>query len=217
MKTTKISNFFHDKPLFGLDIGHSSLKVMQLDVPAAGTNGGKRKPKVIGYGFTTFDESAQEDGVIVKPEIIAKAIFELFSHHLIGDITTRRVAMAMPAYRSFTRSLQLPKLPPSQLQAAVELEAEQYISLPLDELYLDYEITKQTAETTELFVVAVPRKIVDSYLQLAKISGLEVVLIEPTLSSSGRLFSIGPNSDTSTFIVDFGSVSRILAFTTRTP
>ncbi|PIZ61961.1 hypothetical protein COY17_03350 [Candidatus Saccharibacteria bacterium CG_4_10_14_0_2_um_filter_52_9] len=206
MKMAKISNFYHDKPLFGLDIGHSSLKVMQLAEPADPALK-EQKPRVVGYGYANFDESAQKDGVVVKPEIIAKAAHDLFKNNLIGDITTRRVAIAMPAYRTFTRALKLPNLQFKELQEAVELEAEQYISMPLEDLYLDYEIIRQTADSTELFVVAIPRKIVDSYLNLAEIMDLEIVLIEPTLSSSGRLFSIGHNSEDAAFIVDFGSVS----------
>lgn len=202
MKNAKISNFFHDKPLFGLDIGHGSIKVMQLE-----HTGIRRKPRVTGYGFTTFDKSAQNDGVVVKPEIIAKAAHELFKSQLIGNISTRRVAMAIPGYRTFTRSLQLPRLQADELKEAVELEAEQYIPLPLEELYLDYEVVKQTDETTDLFVVAVPRDIVDSYLDLAQILGLEAVLIEPTLSSSGRLFGIDERSDNASFMIDFGSLS----------
>ena len=207
MKTAKITNFFHDKPLFGLDIGHGSLKVMQLSEAASSVSLKGHRPHLVGYGFTDFDKAAQADGVVVKPEIIAKAAAELFEHNLIGDITTRRVAMAIPAYRTFTRSLQLPKLQANQLQEAVELEAEQYISLPLADLYLDYEVVKQTDEATELFVVAVPRVIVDSYLELAQIIGLETILIEPTLGSSGRLFSIAENSEQPAFIIDFGSLS----------
>jgi type IV pilus assembly protein PilM len=203
MQTPKITNFYHDKPLFGLDIGHSSLKVMQT-APANGKGG---KPKVLGYGFTTFDTTAQEDGVIVKPEIIAKALQDLFKQGLNGEITTKRVTMALPSYRTFTRSLQLPKLEPKELRDAVLLEAEQYISLPLEELYLDYEITSQTNTSTELFMAAVPRKIVDSYVQLSQILGLEIVLIEPTLNSSGRLFAQDPQSDVPTIIIDFGSQS----------
>lgn len=206
MKTVKTPYFFHDKPLFGLDIGHGSLKVMQLN-EATIDGAPKKPPKVIGYGFTTFDRAAQEDGVIVKPEIIAKAAHDLFKNHLIGDITTRRVALAIPAYRTYTRSMQLPKLKSKELAEAVRLEAEQYISLPIEELYLDYEVIRQTEDSTELFLVAVPRSIVDSYLELAEIIGLETVLIEPTLSSSARLFSIGELNDVPTVIIDFGSLS----------
>lgn len=207
MKTAKISNFFHDKPLFGLDIGHGSLKAMQLSQQPAATAAKDFHRHVVGYGFTSFDKAALEDGVVVQPEVVAKAALDLFQNHLIGDITTRRVAIAIPAYRTFTRALHLPKLKRSELDEAVKLEAEQYISMPLEELYLDYEIIKHDADSTELFVVAVPQTIVDSYLELAQILGLETVLIEPTLSSSGRLFSIDPQSDVATLIIDFGSVS----------
>ncbi|HEX4774405.1 MAG TPA: type IV pilus assembly protein PilM [Candidatus Saccharimonadales bacterium] len=207
MKTTKTPNFFHDKPLFGLDIGHGSLKVMQVEEQPIGTAGKKHLPKVIGYGFAAFDGNALEDGVVIKHEVIAKAAHELFNKHLIGDITTRRVAIAIPAYRTFTRSLKLPKLKQDELAQAVQLEAEQYISAPLEELYLDYEIIRQDDDSTELFVVAVPQNIVDSYLELAEVFGLETVLIEPTLSSSGRLFSVDDQSDLPTVMIDFGALS----------
>lgn len=206
--TPKIPYYFHDKPLFGLDIGHGSLKVMQLADNGKFAPGKSHHPKVIGYGFANFDKAAQQDGVVVQPEVIAKAAKELFDEHLIGNITTRRVAIAIPTYRTFTRALQLPKLSTKQLTNAAELEAEQYISMPLADLYLDFEVIKQNDESTELFMVAVPKTIVDSYLDLAQLLGLETVLIEPTLSSSSRLlFSGGETSDLPTVIIDFGSLS----------
>lgn len=207
MKITKTPNFFHDKPLFGLDIGHGSLKVMQLAEQPTKSTLRNRHPKVIGYGTTSFNRDALQDGVIAKPEIIAESAQSLFEGGLIGDITTRRVALAIPAYRTFTRSLKLPKLKPTELKEAVELEAEQYISMPLEQLYLDYEIIKDTGDSIELFAVAVPQKIVDSYLDLVQIIGLEAVMIEPTLSSSGRLFSLDKQSDIATLIIDFGTMS----------
>ena len=200
MKNSKIPYFFSDKPIFGLDIGPSSLKVMQIEQ----TESAK---KIIGYGFTSFDRSVISDGVVVDTEKIAEAAYKLFKSELIGDITTRRVAIAIPAYRTFTRAITLPNLKSREISEAVRLEAEQYVSVPLEQLYLDYEITKQTADEIEVFIVAVPKDIVDSYLQLTEILGLETVLIEPTLSSSGRLFSIDPQSDIATVIIDFGSRS----------
>ena len=214
MKNPKIASFFHDKPLFGLDLGHGSLKVMQVNHDAA-AGGKKHQPKVVGYGFTTFDKAAQQDGVVVQPEVIAKAAYDLFSKNLIGDITTRRAAIAIPAYRTFTRAVSLPRLKPAELDQAVQLEAEQYISMPLEELYLDHQVIRQTEDTTELFLVAVPKTIVNSYLELTQIMGLEAVLIEPTLSSSGRLFSLDDQSDIATFIIDFGSLSSDISIFDR--
>jgi type IV pilus assembly protein PilM len=204
MKTQNSSKFFHDKPLFGLDIGHGSIKVMQLQ-----TSEGKKKvqPRVIGYGYTVFDKAAQEEGVILQHEVIAKAAKDLFDKHLIGEITTNRVAMAIPAYRTFSRALNVPKLDAKQIKEAVELEADQYIPVPMDQLYLDYDITRRNADSTDLLIVAVPKLIADSYLELTRILGLNTVLIEPTQSSSARLFSLDGQSDVASFIIDFGSLS----------
>ncbi|MDB5185060.1 MAG: hypothetical protein JWN38_868 [Candidatus Saccharibacteria bacterium] len=212
-KSTKHSYFFRDKPLFGLDIGPSSLKVMQLERPRTGDK--NHLPQVTGYGFTTFDRRAIEDGVVVQPEIVAKAAQDLFKRHLIGDITTKRVAIAIPAYRTFTRALEVPKLKPREMADAVRLEAEQYISTPLEELYLDFEKIREAEDHAELFAVAVPKTIVDSYLELAQVLGLEAVLIEPTLSSSGRLFELDDQSDIATVMIDFGSRSADISIYDR--
>src|SRR5256885_16685784 len=103
--STKPTHFYTDKPIFGLDIGRSSLKVMQVEHI-------DKKPTIIGYGTADFDVTAIDNGVIIKPEALAAAMHDLFKHRLKGEITTRRVAMALPADRTFTRFIELPKLAP---------------------------------------------------------------------------------------------------------
>ncbi|HEY1063764.1 MAG TPA: type IV pilus assembly protein PilM [Candidatus Saccharimonadales bacterium] len=193
--------FFRSKPIFGLDIGKGSLKAAQLslDDPA--------RPKLIGYGTTNFDTNAVEEGAIVKPELIAEAAKTLFDKGLVGDVTSLRAAMTIPSYRTFTRSIQLPLLKQHELADAVRLEAEQYIPLSLDELYLDYTVLSQSDESMEVLAVAVPKIIVDSYMDLAAIMGVEVVLIESTMSSVGRLFARDAQSDVASVIIDFGTLS----------
>ena len=58
--------FYKDKPVFGFDIGRTSIKVMQLDRQKKGVN-------VDGYGTISFDPAALHRGVIVDPESIIKA------------------------------------------------------------------------------------------------------------------------------------------------
>ncbi len=215
MKTTKTPNFYHDKPLFGMEIGHGSMKVMQVAADTLSSSVKQRKPRLIGYGFAAFDTASQKDGVITQPEIVAKAALDLFRQNLVGDITTKRVAIAIPAYRTFTRSLRLPNLKSKELNEAIQLEAEQYIPLALNELCLDYEIIRQTNDSLELFMAATPRNIVDSYLDLARIVGLETVLIEPTLGALGRLFSLDSQSDVPAIIINLGSVSSDISIFDR--
>lgn len=192
--------FYKDKPLFGFDIGTSSIKVMQIDVVG-------RQRHISGYGVTNYDKTAIKDGVIEKPELLAKATKELFEHGMIGEITTRRAAMSIPVARTYNRVMNLPAMGHKDLEEAVRLEAEQYIPVPIDELYIDYNVTSETKEGYELLAVASPKRIVDSYLTLADLLGLEVALMETTIGASSRLVAHAEKSDVPTILIDFGSVS----------
>ena len=194
---------YKDKPLFGLDIGTSSIKVMQISPPKKG----HKKQAIIGYGSVQYDKEAVVDGVIEKPEVIAKAVKELFEDGLIGEITTRRVALTIPVAKTYNRVMNLPGMAKNDLDQAVHLEAEQYIPVPIDDLYVDYNITSKTKDNTELLVSAAPKKIIDSYITLTDLLGLEVAAIETTIAASGRLVGNAERNDIPTILIDFGSLS----------
>ena len=185
--------------MFGLDIGHGKVRVMQLEA-------GKHKPRLIGYGETTFDPTAIKDGVIETPEIIAAAVQELFRHHLVGDITTHRVAMAPPIAYAFTRSIDVPKLNDKDLAEAVQNEAEQYIPAAIEDLYVDY-TRGGSSEMTSVLIVAMPKRIVDSYLTLSRLLGLEAVVMQTSSGAGAHLFTRDPQSDVPSLLIDFGSDS----------
>ncbi len=194
------SVFYQDKPVFGFDIGYSSLKVMQ-------TYRQNNKQFVSGYGVASFDPKAIKDGIIVDPEAIAKVALELFENNLVGDITTRRVAVAVPAARTFTRTVTLPFLDTKDLAEAIRLETEQYVPVPIEKLYVDHSIINKSEKNLEILVVAVPKDIVDSYIDLTKLMGLEIVTIESTISSASRLFVQAEPSDVPSVLIDFGSLA----------
>jgi type IV pilus assembly protein PilM len=192
--------FFEDKPLFGLDIGHGKVRVLQLEP-------GKLHPHIVGYGETTFDTAAVKDGIITDPELAAKPVLELFKHHLIGDITTNRVAISVPVAHAFTRSMEIPELSDKELAEAVQNEAEQYIPAATEDLYIDYTRVKSSGDKTSVFIVAMPRKIIDSYIMFARILGLEPVSMQTSIGASAQLFARDAQSDIPSVLVDFGSDS----------
>ncbi len=200
---------FEDKPMFGLDIGHSTVRAMQLSTG--------KKCRVIGYGEISFDETAIQDGVVVKHEVVAEAVLKLFKHSLIGDITTKRVALSLPIARAFTRSIDLPKLSEKDLAEAVKTEVEQYIPATADDLYVDYSIAARGKTKMTVFIVAMPRKIVDSHLTLARLLGLEAVLIQSTSGAGATLFARDTHSDLPAVLVDFGSDSADITIYDKGP
>ena len=194
------SLLYKDKPLFGLDIGTSSVKVMQI------ANVGKHQ-QITGYGVTSYDQAAVNDGVIVDPELLARATKELFEKHLIGEITTNRAALSIPVARTYNRVMNLPSMSHKDLDEAVRLEAEQYIPVPIDDLYIDYNITAESKEGFELLAVAAPKKIIDSYIAYTDLLGFDVSIIETTISASSRLVAHSERDQIPTILIDFGSVS----------
>lgn len=194
--------FYKDKPLFGMDIGAHSIKVMQIE----------REGKTLhisGYGSINFPACTTDKGLIVDYEGLAKATLELFDKHINGKITTRRVAATIPATHAYSRLMSLPSnLSSKELDDAVRFETEQYIPLPIDELYVDYSIGDTSGNTKEILVVAVPKKIIDSYIRFFELVGLELCAIETTISAASRLIAATDSSaSTPTILIDLGSTS----------
>ncbi len=206
MGTSKL-NFYHEQPLVGLDIGHSSMKIMQLERLSG------KKPKVLGYGVSNYyPENAITNGVIVNFEVLAHTMREMFSDRLVGNITTKRVACTVPTSHTFSRPMTLPPMNKQEIQDAVKLEAEQYIPISLENLYLDYDISRQDQTGLDLLVVATPKNIVDSSIKFLESMGFEPVALEPTMNAAARLFSMADLSHSeASLLIDFGSVAIDIA------
>ncbi len=196
-----------DQPLFGLDIGHSSMKIMQLQRQSG------KKPRVLGYGVSNYyPENAISNGVIVNFEVLAHTMRELFSDRLVGNIGTKRVACTVPTSHTFNRPMALPPMDKRQIEEAVELEAKQYIPVPLENLYLDYDISHQDSSGLDLLIVATPKNIVDSCIKLLESAGFEPVALEPTMNAAARLFSMADLARSeASLLIDFGSVAIDIA------
>lgn len=172
---------------------------------------------VVGYGVTSFDQAAMEEGRIVDPEKIAETVHQLFEKGIVGNISTKRVAVAIPASKTFNRTIQFPRIDKKkELDEAVRFEAEQYIPAELEDLYFDYDIVSQSDKETEVLATAVPKIIVDSYMSTMRLLGLEPVAIETTINASGRLFMDTEKTDIPTILIDFGSLSSDITIFDKT-
>lgn len=191
---------YKQKPIFGFDLGTRTVKLVQLKP-------GIRGYQVVGYGYANFPPESIVEGIIVDPEEIAKAVRPLLGQLSYGKITATRVAAALPVSKVFTRTLSLPHMEDADLAEAVRLEAEQYIPVPITDLYIDHEIIESTPEHIEVLMVASPRAIVDSYMKLFEIMKFEVAFLESSLESVIRSTTSDLRKDKTTLVADFGSTS----------
>lgn len=195
--------FYHKKPLFGLDIGSQTVKLIQLEQRA-------KKAIVKAYGIIDTDEKIMKDGVISDVSGAATLIDQLLSENLIGSLDTNRVAMSVPVSRVYTRVVTLPKMSNKELADAVQLEIEQSVPVPSKNLYFDYETTDTGEPNSQLVrMVAIPKDIVDSYLTVCDLLGLDLALIQTNIRADAQLcMSYEDLESTSPYIIlDIGGDS----------
>jgi len=195
-----------DKPVFGFDIGRSSIKIMQVDSTLKG------KSKVIGYGNTSFDPKSIQKGVIIDFEAVAKATKELFDTQFVGTLSTKRVAFSIPNEYSFSRVLSLPHMNDKELRTAVLSEASRTIPMKNEDLYIDYEVGAEVSgDMQEIQLVATPRDIIDSYITLSELLDLEVAIVETNIAAVSRIVTHAEGYDIVSLIIDLGSTAADLS------
>ena len=191
---------YHDRPLFGFDLGTRTAKMIQLH-PSG------KHWQVSGYGYALFPPESIVEGIIVDPQEIVTALKPLMKQMSYGHITAGRVAASLPVAKVFTRMLELPPMNTADLDAAIKLEAEQYIPVPLPDLYIDYDIIERQADQVQVLMVAAPRAIADSYIKLFEMLGLEVASLESSLSAVSRALVVGKPLSQVTLVADIGSTA----------
>ena len=126
----------------GVDIGTSSIKVVQLDRS-------DEAPKLTTYGellLGPYDN--MEVGRAVKPTLgrVTEALVDIMRE---ASVTSKEAALAVPLTSSFVTVVTLPQSEPEQIAAIVPVEARKYIPVPIHEVTLDWSVLPQKANQLE--------------------------------------------------------------------
>lgn len=188
---------------FGLDIGTSSIKMVQLRRKAD-----KYQLVALGSAPSTAKGllSEAETDLVALAEVIKKL-------HQEAKIKTKNVVSALPQDKVFTRIITVPKLSEEELSSALKWEAEQFVPIPLDEATLTHQIVGQIRqngkEKTRVLLVAAPNRLVKKMVEVLKTAGLNPISLETEIFSMARSL-VTPDSDAA-MLVDLGAAATDLA------
>ena len=169
------------------------------------------KMLVHGYGSVELDPAKMADDLSQSAEYLQSRLYELLNDNIIGKLTSNRAILGIPTARTFSRTFSLPADKKANLKDAVNLEVEQYIPMPLDALYVDHQIIKQTKEELTVLMCAAPKRTVDPLLTIAQQCGMEVAMIEPNMNAVARLLEHTEEGNLPTVIVDIGPATADIA------
>lgn len=195
----------------GLDIGTSSIKAVEL---------GDKKPRELLVvadvplpPTLTMASDSEED-----LKAIASTLDKFISE---SGFTTRYVVIALPEYQVFTRVVSMPVMTEKELSAAINWEAGQYIPVPVEEVYLSYQILGDSnvkgknAGTMSVLLIATPKTVVDKYLRTLKYAGLEVVAVETETTAVARSLVIQGAQSMPTLTINIGAETTDLSIVSR--
>lgn len=193
--------FYKDKPIIGLDISFTSLKLMSIDT---------KKWNVLGYASIDVDPNELQTSLAGDGSYLTSMLIEL-RKSVSGHLLSNHVVMGVPTIKTYARSIELPSTTKGVLKDAVELEAEQYIPVPVSQLYIDYEVTGKTDDAISVMMCAVPQKLIDTCVASATEAGFRVVMVEPGMNAAARLLKATESGDLPTVIVDIGATTTDVA------
>jgi len=177
--------FFADrnKPLIGVDISSSAVKMLELGVSSDGSR------RVERYSVAHLPREAVTDGNLAKPEIVEKAMREAWQ---ALDTRTRTVALALPAATVTAKKLILPQdASEADIETQAISEAHQIVPFPMEEVTLDFQIlgpSPRSQNDNEVLVVITRKDRVEERVAVAESAGLKTVIVDVDTYAALRAF-----------------------------
>lgn len=194
--------FYRSKPIVGLDFNRTGIRVVSTD---------KDKMIVHGYGSVDLDPSKISDEIEQSNQYLHEKMQELLEENIIGKLDSNRIALGVPAMKTFSRTFTLPVTQEAHIEDAINLEIEQYIAMPPESLYVDHQIISRTKTEIVVLMCAVPKRYLDSLLDVMRSAGLEVAVVEPSANAIVRLLEFTKEGGMGTVIIDVGPANTDIA------
>ena len=163
--------FSSKKAGFGLDVGSSAVKLVQL------------KEGSTGFALETFaivllPPDAIGEGMIKDPPVVVDAIKEVVGK---ARVKTKDAVLSISGRELIMKKIQLPKVTAKELDDAIMLEAEHHINLPIDDVYLDHQVVGRSpgqGGTMDVMLVAFKKTKINEYVAVVEEAGLTPVVVD---------------------------------------
>jgi type IV pilus assembly protein PilM len=204
----KITKFLPEKnKLIGLDIGSFSIKLAELV---------RRQGRLVPTKLRLQEIDPHKAG----PDGQSDALKNLFR-----DVNTQnaRINVVVNCFQSCMKIAVIPFMPKSEIPQALKWEMKKFISFPVDQAIMDYEILQEIDEgdvkKLKIAIACCPKETIDRYLNLLKLTGVEPSLFTQHCLALRNVIAKLHSEDKGTVaILDVGyDISELFIFENREP
>jgi type IV pilus assembly protein PilM len=190
---------FGAKPIIGLDIGSSAIKLVEVE------------KKRNGWVVRSFSSVALPEDTIIDGEIVNHAAVVESIKTLVKEASPRSklVCTSVAGASVIIKHISIPKTGPKELEDQVYWEAEQYIPFDMKDISLDYEVVaEEDAEgKMDILLVAAKKDFIDKRLGTLKEAGLEAEVLDVDVLALANVFweNYDMTPDNAVVLVDVGA------------
>lgn len=196
------------RPLIGLDISTTAVKMVELSDSGKGALGIER------YGIEFLQKEAVVDGNIVNFDAVAETVRRCWKR--LGT-STKYVAMALPTAAVITKKIILPaNLRENEMEVQVESEANQYIPFALEEVNLDFQVigpVPSSPDEVEVLIAASRKEKVEDRVACAEAAELKPLVMDVESFAVQAAFDLvraqtpAKGNDQIVALIDIGAVA----------
>lgn len=160
--------FGKKKSVAGLDVGSSSIKMVELDGKINSLN-------LVSLGYENLPDNTIVDGQIMELNVVSDVIQSVAVNH---QINADKVVTGVSGHSVIIKNIVLPPMSNDELEESIDWHAEEHIPYDLSDVSLDYQVTAETPEATNVLIAACKRERIENIKQAIQLAGKTPVVID---------------------------------------
>ncbi|GBD27301.1 Cell division protein FtsA [bacterium HR30] len=196
---SEINPFRGEEPYIAVDIGSNTIKLLEVQ-------GKKAEVRIQALAAFPAPPTAVQNNMVVEIEQVAELIRAAHSQH---GFRAKKAITAVPGPAVIIKRFPMPVHGEKEMEAAVFVEAANFIPEELDNVNLDYQITEYLDEgqRANVLIVAAKKDIVNSYAETLRAAGLTPVVIDVDYFALGNMFELSyePSPTGTVALVNIGA------------
>jgi type IV pilus assembly protein PilM len=173
--------FFESKGVIGIDIGTSSVKI--LEIKESKNNYYLKK-----FGIARLPRETIVNGVIMHADHVIEAIREIISRN---NIKTKNTVLSISGHPVIVKKISVQQMSDEQLEESIPFEVQQYIPFALEEVNIDFQIlgiSEEKKDQMNVILVAAKKVMINDYVNLITSAGLNPMIVDIDVFALGNMF-----------------------------
>lgn len=163
--------FSTKKELVGIDVGSSSVKLVQLKEQ-------KGSYTLQNVGIWRLPPEAIVDNAIMDSYTVVEAVKGLLKSLAVKE---KEASSSVSGNSIIIRKIALPAMQPEELEEQIHWEAEQYIPFDINDVHVDFQVLESDGldpSKMNVLLVASKKDIINDYLSVFNEAGIKLVVVD---------------------------------------